>query len=1010
MGWAEVATRIKFYDGTQILTGTSNNTYQGVFSIGYLTDQSQRDKILEALHTLYETSTTARQFLDAITTGAGKDLLIATATDANQTAFNYVGDNLIALNWTNTNALHIFNANGDLVQSPLALTIIHEIIHLRLLPGSPPYYPSDFANQSETQLNQASADHRGQVLPIQDSIAVEMGLDDRTQPSYRGFLIANLDTRYSTLSQSTFTDANEIDIVRLGGNAVADNLNHSARTTLLRDLMFGFGGDDNIDTGAGDDYAFGGTGADDIVGGTGNDVLYGEADDDFLGGGDGDDFLDGGAGTNTMDGGVGSDTVSFRSLTTGLTVSYANGALTHNAANQTLTSIENVLLTDQIDTLTLNSAPGLIATLGGADIINILPVQQDGPEVFLLAPGEGGDSIRFSYALMASQPGVILIGPDAGDRLLFNGFNIFDFIGQAQHSSIQQGQSLWYNLGGGPEDNITRALLVSEQEGGAVSIQYWINEWSGANHTTYGMAVYVFGFESGDFGFTFTAPSPNGSVIRTSITDLATELGLTNVLAAIQSDHIWNWIGVGSWSQSAGATSGADTFAGVASGDVANGLDGDDTLNGAGGNDTLSGAAGADVLSGGSGVDSLNGGDGADTLSGGLANDSIQGGAGADTISWTVADGSDTIDGGADSDTFNASGSAAAEVGNATWNGTSVTALMGNSLSNVEAINLDLGSGVDWLTYNTSAAVVVNLQTNSASGFASVANVEKVLGGSGNDTLTGDGLDNRLDGAGGADTLNGGDGVDTVLGGDGADIIYASAGNDSLQGQNGNDTFHWTSTDGRDTFNGGADADTVNFAGSAVADVADANWNGSVITGLLDNALVDMETINLDLGGGADWLRYNSTSGVTVNLAAGTGTGFASITGVENLIGGTGNDSLTGDAGANKINGNDGADVIIGGGDADNLTGGLGSDTFVYAAGCGNDTINDFDAWAVGGQDFIDVSAFGINAGNFSARVAIIDTGPETVVRIDNTYFITLKNVSGDGDNVITDADFIFGP
>ena len=82
----------------------------------------------------------------------------------------------------------------------------------------------------------------------------------------------------------------------------------------------------------------------------------------------------------------------------------------------------------------------------------------------------------------------------------------------------------------------------------------------------------------------------------------------------------------------------------------------------------------------------------------------------------------------------------------------------------------------------------------------------------------------------------------------------------------------------------------------------------------------------------------------------------------------------------------------------------------VRSTGAGADTIVDFDAWDVGGQDFLDVAAFGINAGNFAARVAIIDTGADTVIRIDDTYFITLKNVSGDGDNVITQADFIFGP
>jgi hypothetical protein len=42
--------------------------------------------------------------------------------------------------------------------------------------------------------------------------------------------------------------------------------------------------------------------------------------------------------------------------------------------------------------------------------------------------------------------------------------------------------------------------------------------------------------------------------------------------------------------------------------------------------------------------------------------------------------------------------------------------------------------------------------------------------------------------------------------------------------------------------------------------------------------------------------------------------------------------------------------------------------------------------------------------------VAIIDVGADTVIRIDDAIFITMKGVSGNSDNVITDADFIFGP
>jgi Ca2+-binding RTX toxin-like protein len=409
------------------------------------------------------------------------------------------------------------------------------------------------------------------------------------------------------------------------------------------------------------------------------------------------------------------------------------------------------------------------------------------------------------------------------------------------------------------------------------------------------------------------------------------------------------------------------------------------------------GAAGAEVIVGSQESDLIEG------LAG---DDVINGGGGDDLFSWVVGDGHDTIDGGAGYDWIEATGSGGADLGQLSWNGSAVTDLMGNSLSNIELISLDLGAGIDWLIYNTNVAVTVDLGTNAASGGV-VYNVEKVVGGSGGDTLTGDALDNRLDGQGGNDTLNGGAGSDTVLGGDGDDTIFASVGNDSLQGLAGNDTFHWSATDGRDTFNGGADTDTVNLTGAAVAEVADTNWNGSTITGLLNSALINIENVHLDMGAGGDWLRYNTTFGVSVDLGAGTATGYASIANVENLIGGTGGDTLTGDAGANKINGNSGNDTITGGAASDNLIGGLGSDTFVYAAGAGADTINDFDAWADGGQDFIDVTAFGITAGDFGSRVAIIDVGAETVVRIDNDAFITLKNVTGDGDNSISIADFI---
>ena len=322
--------------------------------------------------------------------------------------------------------------------------------------------------------------------------------------------------------------------------------------------------------------------------------------------------------------------------------------------------------------------------------------------------------------------------------------------------------------------------------------------------------------------------------------------------------------------------------------------------------------------------------------------------------------------------------------------------------------NIDLRAAT--LKYEEGGGGWISFAKGAWTGFtiANGVTIENATGGSGADTLGGNDAVNLLNGGDGDDSLDARGGNDTMDGGAGADTLLGGLGNDLLRGGAGNDTFVWGAVDGRDTFDGGDGVDTLNVSGSGSADVARASWNGTAITNLLDNSVTAVETINLDAGGGADWLQYSGSAAATVNLGAGTASGFASIANVENAIGGAGADSLTGSAAANKLNGGDGADLITGGGSSDNLTGGLGNDTFVYAPGAGSDTINDFDASAVDGQDFIDVSGFGINSLNFAARVGIMDMGAETVVRIDDV-FITLKGVTGDGDNVITSADFLFG-
>jgi hypothetical protein len=101
----------------------------------------------------------------------------------------------------------------------------------------------------------------------------------------------------------------------------------------------------------------------------------------------------------------------------------------------------------------------------------------------------------------------------------------------------------------------------------------------------------------------------------------------------------------------------------------------------------------------------------------------------------------------------------------------------------------------------------------------------------------------------------------------------------------------------------------------------------------------EVPALTLHGGAGTNWLDYSAYgSGVTVNLATGTATGFAGISGIENVVGSLFNDSLTGDARNNVLiglGGNDtlragsGRDILIGGDGNSTLQGGSGQDILI---------------------------------------------------------------------------------
>ncbi|HMI95583.1 MAG TPA: calcium-binding protein [Micropepsaceae bacterium] len=418
-------------------------------------------------------------------------------------------------------------------------------------------------------------------------------------------------------------------------------------------------------------------------------------------------------------------------------------------------------------------------------------------------------------------------------------------------------------------------------------------------------------------------------------------------------------------------------------------------------------SGGADSIVGGDGNDTINGGGGADTSIGGNGNDYI----------FAVLGTPESIDGGADVDTLD------------------TTAFTGN--------------------------YVVNLATG-ATNFAgeSFVNMENLISGVGNDSLTGTGGANLIDGGDGNDTINGGGGADTSIGGNGNDYIFAvlgtpesidggagvdtldttaftgnyvvnlatgktnfagesfihmenlisGAGNDSLTGTAGANKIDGGA--GNDSIDGGAGNDTINGGGGADTSIGGAgNDYIYAVIGTPES---------IDGGTGVDTLNTTAFAGnYVVNLATGA-TNFAgeSFINMENLISGAGNDSLTGTAGVNKIDGGAGNDSIDGGGGADKLTGGLGADSLTGGAGSDNFVFTDIaqstvaiagrDEVADFNQDKIDLKLIDANTGLAGDQAfTLIGTAAFSGVAGELRYALSGGNTLVTGDvNGDATADF----
>jgi len=380
---------------------------------------------------------------------------------------------------------------------------------------------------------------------------------------------------------------------------------------------------------------------------------------------------------------------------------------------------------------------------------------------------------------------------------------------------------------------------------------------------------------------------------------------------------------------------------------------------------TLTGTSGAEIMLGSDGDDVLNGMGGDDTLEGGVGNDRLNGGTGADAMM-----------GGAGGDIY--------------W------------VDHVgDRVTEHAGEGTDQarttLTSYTLGANVENLWYY----------------GTGSFTGTGNALDNSMVSGAGNDRLNGREGADIMIGGAGGDIYWVDHVGDrvlELAGE-GIDQVRTTLT----SYTLGANVENLWYYGTGSFTGTGNALDNSMVSGAGNDRLNGREGADTMIGGAGDDIYWVDHVGDRVLEFAGEGidqvrttlTSYTLGANLENLwYYGTGSFTGTGNALGNSMVSGAGNDRLNGGAGNDRLIGGGGDDIFVFGPNFGNDTLIGFDANPAGGQDLLNIAAFGLTLDTFDSRVAIGDAGTDTVVTINGVDGGTITLVGVVNHTTVTVADF----
>jgi trimeric autotransporter adhesin len=651
--------------------------------------------------------------------------------------------------------------------------------------------------------------------------------------------------------------------------------------------------------------AYTGTDGDDtLTGGIGNDNINGDAGNDLINGGDGNNVLKGGTGKDTLIGGSGNDYLDFRNDSSD--VSTDGDVFIGGGGDDTL------FLKTGVDGSTIIykdiTAGGTIS--GGGSI--------QGVENIIFTGGSGDDKVDVSGSNNANLTGGAgtdyLIG-GAGNDQLFGGEGDDRLEGGAGTNTLKGGTGNDTYGFDSPTD------IIVENPGEGIDTVYTAldytlldnveNMYVAANAIGTGNSADNYMVSYGVGNKTISSLDGNdtligGAGLDTLIGGIGNDIYTVHNAATVITENA----GEGTetvWSDATTYTLSANvenmylvgSVTGTGNGDnntiIAYGA-GDKTINGGGGDDYLVGGIGNDTIDGGAGNDIIDAGAGVNNLSGGTGDDNYGVHNPNDVIVENADGGNDTVWSDAANYTLSANVENMYLVGSVNGTGNEgdnfiygfgvgdnlISAGKGNDTlaggvgNDTYTINADTDFGTKTIVENasegtdtisfagSSTAVNIDLSLTAAQAVTNkiqlvlpLVNLENVIGGAGDDTITGNSLNNTLTGGAGADKF-------VFSGG----VVSASTAVSLLFGSD-------TITD----FTTGADKLVLSQSTfSAISSTAGAIAN---FANVADDSLVDTSAAAIVFSQATGKLFYNQ-NGATAGFGDGGGQ-FATLSGSPTL-------------------------------------------------------------------------------------------------------------------------------